>query len=414
MFLLISPITINPTVPIKGMFKNSPLVELVDGKIVPATTLFGGQWAGFHASAPNPRKAFAEQCRELGFDGAGVCTWGGQFTVADALKDPTGGRAKEMLADYTLEGKLALPQDLQTHIAGQFALIPHQLVGLNPASYKGLLQENTKMAEAFGNGAYDKLSDLAIEHLQDTVKAAKLAGLDTVVGFVGSNIWHLLYRFPDAGADIDQGYKDAAKKIQPLLKTCEENGVNFALEVHPTEIAFDFHTTMRFYDELKRVDAKTADRFKVNFDPSHFVKQGIDPVAVLESMPPEWVSRIHVKGATYKLGVLQSPQQNGNLKSALNSMLPYGDQRRGSDFDLVGQEPAGTGTDWKKFFEAVNKISTIAYVQRMLEFESTNRNWLTAAKQARSFINEHRVEPNIQGKFDDWKKEEAAPVSPTA
>ena len=67
-----------------------------------------------------------------------------------------------------------------------------------------------------------------------------------VPGFTGSSIWHLLYSFPPVSPDaIDAGYRDLADRWNPILDTFDEAGVRFALEVHPTEIAFDVSSARR-------------------------------------------------------------------------------------------------------------------------------------------------------------------------
>ena len=52
--------------------------------------------------------------------------------------------------------------------------------------------------------------------------------------------------------------------------------MRFALEVHPTEIAYDFVTTRKALDAI-------GDRpgFGINFDPSHFEHQFLDSAAFI-------------------------------------------------------------------------------------------------------------------------------------
>jgi len=71
----------------------------------------------------------------------------------------------------------------------------------------------------------------------------------------------------------DDGYQDFAKRWIPILDAYQVMGVKYALEVHPTEIAFDIETAKR---ALKAVDYHPA--FGFNFDPSHFGYQGVDYV----------------------------------------------------------------------------------------------------------------------------------------
>lgn len=382
--------------------ENRGVIQLESGLTVPATTLFVGQWAGQHAEAENPRTAIAEHVYQMGFDGVGVPTWAGQFPVEAAAEDHV--LAKAMLDDYTLGGKLMRPTHLEGHIAGQFTLTPGEIIQLSPGSYAGLAAEYKPLAEALEGRHWGNLQNIALQYQIDLVQAAANADVDTVIGFLGSNIWHLLYRFPDGGEYIDQGYKAAAKFIQPLLQKCLDRGVAYALEVHPTEIAYDYHTLIRFVEELEAVDQKTASMFKVNFDPSHFIKQGIDPVEVIKQLPPQLLRRIHVKGATYNLGSQESPQRNGNLASALNSHLPYGDSKRGSDFDVAGDESEKTGIDWAAFYGALRKHEVLKYQTRELEFESTDQGWDEAASRARAHINSFRRPLNTSGKFDEWSE----------
>ena len=67
-----------------------------------------------------------------------------------------------------------------------------------------------------------------------------------VNGFTGSSIWHSIYAFPPTDqAYWDKGFEDFAKRFGPILQEFEKHNVNFALEVHPTEIAFDIASAER-------------------------------------------------------------------------------------------------------------------------------------------------------------------------
>ena len=71
--------------------------------------------------------------------------------------------------------------------------------------------------------------------------------------------------------------------------------VDFALEVHPTEIAFDIVTARR---ALKAVKNRKA--FGFNFDPSHLHWQMIDPVAFLKAFQDR-IYHVHMKDAQVRL-----------------------------------------------------------------------------------------------------------------
>jgi sugar phosphate isomerase/epimerase len=107
-----------------------------------------------------------------------------------------------------------------------------------------------------------------------TARAAKALGVAVVNGFTGSSIWHLLYSFPPVPpATIEAGFADFGKRWKPILDEYKKLGVQFALEVHPTEIAFDIPSAER---ALAAVGSHPA--FGFNFDPSHFGYQGVDYV----------------------------------------------------------------------------------------------------------------------------------------
>ena len=97
-----------------------------------------------------------------------------------------------------------------------------------------------------------------------------------VNGFSGSSIWHACYAFPPTSQEfLQKGFADFAKRCLPILEVFDEN-VNFGLEVHPTEIAFDIGSAQRALEAVKH-----HQRFGFNYDPSHLGYQGVDYVKFL-------------------------------------------------------------------------------------------------------------------------------------
>ncbi len=75
------------------------------------------------------------------------------------------------------------------------------------------------------------------------------------------SIWHALYAFPPTSqAYLDRGFADFARRWLPILEVFEKENVNFALEVHPTEIAFDITSAKRALEAVKH-----HPRFGFNF-----------------------------------------------------------------------------------------------------------------------------------------------------
>jgi sugar phosphate isomerase/epimerase len=73
---------------------------------------------------------------------------------------------------------------------------------------------------------------------------------------------------------------DFAERFTPILDAYAKLGVRFALEVHPTEIAFDTITAER---TLKAVNYHPA--FGFNYDPGHLGYQGVDYVDFIYRFP---------------------------------------------------------------------------------------------------------------------------------
>ena len=102
-----------------------------------------------------------------------------------------------------------------------------------------------------------------------------------VNGFTGSSIWHSIYAFPPTDqAFWDKGFADFAKRFGPILQEFDKQNVNFALEVHPTEIAFDIASAERALAAVKG-----HKRFGFNYDPSHLGYQGVDYVKFIRTFP---------------------------------------------------------------------------------------------------------------------------------
>ena len=143
-----------------------------------------------------------------------------------------------------------------------------------------------------------------------------------VNGFTGSSIWHLLYSFPPVPPEmIDDGFKLLAERFNPILDVFGECGVKFALEVHPTEIAFDLYTAQRALEALDH-----REEFGFNFDPSHLIWQGVDPVEFIREFPDR-IFHVHMKDAIVTLN-----GRSGILASHLN----FGDPRARLGFPLAG------------------------------------------------------------------------------
>src|SRR4029078_2548737 len=93
---------------------------------------------------------------------------------------------------------------------------------------------------AWGSAHPEGVRQRPAEELALTATAARAIGVGVVNGFTGSSVWPSPHAFPPTGPDFwDAGCADLGTRFAPILDAFEREAVNFALEVHPTEIAFD-------------------------------------------------------------------------------------------------------------------------------------------------------------------------------
>ncbi len=246
--------------------------------------LFTGQWADLKL------EELCQKARAFGYDGLELACWGDHFDVQACLSDKNyAKRHWDLLASYNLASFA-----IANHLVGQ------AVCDLIDERHKAILSP-----AIWGDGDPEGVRKRAAAEMKDTAKAtrrffdaapkevkARLAatGKTVVTGFTGSSIWPLLYSFPpNRPGSIERGYADFAKRWGPILDVFEKQGVSFALEVHPTEIAFDIVSTRRALAALKDHAA-----FGFNFDPSHFGYQGVDYVAFLREFSAR-IWNVHVK-----------------------------------------------------------------------------------------------------------------------
>lgn len=280
-------------------------------------TLFTGQWADM------PIEDLARKTREFGYDGIELACWGDHFNVVKALEE---------------SGYCAAKRDqLERHDLSVYAISNH-LVG---QAVCDLIDERHKAIlppHVWGDGDPAGVNERAAEEMKNTARAAQKLGVSVVNGFTGSSIWHLLYSFPPVSESMIQaGFDLFAERWNPILDVFAECGVRFALEVHPTEIAFDTFTAARALEALDR-----REEFGFNFDPSHLHWQGVDSVEFIRTFSDR-IYHVHIKDAAVTLKGRQ-----GILSSHLN----FGDPRRGWDF----RSPGRGGVDFEEIIRALNEI----------------------------------------------------------
>jgi sugar phosphate isomerase/epimerase len=308
-------------------------------------TLFTGQWADL------PLEELARKVSAWGFDGLELACWGDHFDVQRALQEPDYVQSRhDILNRYNLKCFA-----IATHLVGQAVCDPID------ARHKSIVP-----AHVWGDGEPEGVRRRAAQEVMDTARAAAKFGVKQVNGFTGSSTWHLLYSFPPNDfADIERGYKDFAARWNPIMDVFQQEGVRYGLEVHPTEIAYDFVTTRRALDALNN-----RPEFGINFDPSHFVHQFLDSAAFVE----EFADRI------YHVHIKDSKRRLDGRKSILGSHLNFGEAQRGWDF----VSPGHGDVDFESLLRVLNRIGYQGPLSIEWEDSGMDREW--GAQDALAFV----------------------------
>lgn len=263
-------------------------------------TLFTGQWADL---------SFEEMCRKaksFGYDGLEIACWGDHMEVDKAEVEP-----------FYIEEKLKI---LKTHDLQCYALGAH-LTGQCVGDAPDPRLDGFAPAELAGDA--QAIREWGIDQMMKTARAAAAMGCHVVTGFMGSPIWRYLYSFPQTTDQmIEDGFRQIHELWTPILDEFDRVGVKFALEVHPSEIAFDYWTTVRLFEVFERRPA-----LGLNFDPSHLQWQGVTPHLFLRDFADR-VYHVHMKDAAVTLD---------GRTGILGSHLEFGDLRRGWNFRSVGR-----------------------------------------------------------------------------
>lgn len=325
-------------------------------------TLFTGQWADL------PLEELCKKAKSFGYDGLELACWGDHFEVDKA--DESYCRDKRKL--------------LEKHGLKLFAISTH-LVGQAVCDRIDERHKSILPPYIWGDGDPEGVRNRAADEVVRTGQAAKRLGVSIVNGFTGSSIWPLLYSFPPVSPEmIKVGYADFARRWKPILDEYQKLGIKFALEVHPTEIAFDIASAEAALNAIGNHPA-----FGFNYDPSHFGYQGVDYVKFIYRFHDR-IFHVHVKDAAWS----SFPAEAG----VFGGHLGFGDQRRYWDF----VSPGRGNTDFESIIRALNRIGYKGPLS--VEWEDSGMEREHGAAEACEFVKALDFSPGQQG-FDDAFKQ---------
>lgn len=307
-------------------------------------TLFTGQWADL------PFETVCQKAKSFGYDGLEIACWGDHFEV-DKADEKYCQAKRKMLDKYGLK-----VFSISNHLIGQAVL------DRIDERHKSIVPQYI-----WGDGDPEGVRQRAAKEMIRTAEAAKRFGVSIVNGFTGSSIWHLNYSFPAVPAKmIEDGFLEFAKRWKPILDAYQKLGIKFALEVHPTEIAFDITSARR---ALKAIGNHPA--FGFNYDPSHLGYQGVDYVGFLHAFG-ERIFHVHMKDA----GWSESPTETG----VFGGHTEFGTSGRYWDFRSLGRG----NINFEEIIRALNRIGYSGPLS--VEWEDSGMDREHGAKEACEFV----------------------------
>lgn len=293
---------------------------------------------------------------EMGYDGLELAAHA-HLNVSKVLEDDSyADEVRETLNRYGLKC-----QAISAHLAGQCVgdRWDPRLDNFAPAEYAG---------------KPDKIRGWAVEEMKRAAYAAKKLGVSVVTGFMGSPIWAYWYSFPQTTeAMVNDGFDKIFRLWTPIFDVFDACGVKFALEVHPTEIAFDYYSIKRLLERFSH-----RGTLGINFDPSHLVWQGVDELAFLHDFADR-VYHVHMKDVK---------MNRSGRAGILGSHLEFGDTRRGWNFVSIGHGDVD-------FDGIIRELNEMGYEGPLsIEWEDSGMDRVFGAKEALEYVRKMNFSPS--------------------
>ena len=236
----------------------------------------------------------------LGYEAVEIAAWKGSNHI-DIDRILKGGATEYKRA---VERHGLFISGLSNHLEGQLVLGP--LDASTDDWYRGTPEEKVRYG---------------VERMKKTAEAAAALDVPVVNGFIGAPCWGAWYVFPPAYERIFAAH-----------------GIKLAHEVHPQEQAYNIETAEK---ALKAIGWRKE--FGFNFDPSHLIWQGIDPVIFIKRFGDR-IYHCHAKDAEL---VKENVPTSG--------VVPTGAWRRmgrGFRFRVVGWGDV----EWKRVMTALLEV----------------------------------------------------------
>ena len=240
------------------------------------------------------------------------------FSTVEVMCWPA-GRAERKYAGVTHINVTSITQTGAQDILGQCG---NHGVGISALGYyPNALDPNPDVARA------------AVAHLKKVIKAAPMLGLDLVTSFIGR----------DWTKTVDENWPRFLKTWKPLVMFAEDHGVRIGIENCPMLFTRDewpggknLMTTPAIW--RRAFNDIDSPHFGLNYDPSHFVLQGMCPLSPLAEFRDK-LFHLHAKDVKID-------------QSALNEVGRF-------DFPLRWHQPRIPGygeIDWAAFMGELTRV----------------------------------------------------------
>ena len=318
----------------------------------------------------NSLDTICQYMADLGYKGVQIPTWDSRLIdLKTAAESKTYcDELKGKVASYGLE-----ITELASHLQGQ-------LVAVHPAydeMFDGFAPEEVR-------GNKKARTEWGVQQVIWTGQASANLGLTASPTFSGALLWPFLYPWPQRTPGlVETGFKELAARWKPILDAYDEVGVDACYELHPGEDLHDGATFEMFVDYLDG-----HPRACINYDPSHFVLQGLDYLAFID-LYHERIKAFHVKDAEL------NPDGRQGVYSAYQSWAD-----RAGRFRSLGDGQVD-------FSGMISKLSQYDYDSwAVLEWECCIKSPEQGAREGAPFIADHIIEVTEKA-FDDFAGRDA-------
>lgn len=311
----------------------------------------------------NTLPAITQWVKDLGYIGVQIPGWDSHFIDLDKAAE-----SKQYCDDLKGQTNGLEITEIATHLIGQLVAVHPAFDILFDGFAPSALRNNPRAR-----------TEWAVDQMTRAIKASRNLGLNVLPTFSGALLWHTVYPWPQRPQGlVDMGFKELAKKWQPLLNVADEYGVDIAFEIHPGE---DLHDGVTF----ERFLAATGNHPRVHilYDPSHFVLQQLDYIGYID-VYKDHIKAFHVKDAEY----------HPSAKSGVYG--GYQDWRdRPGRFRSLGDGQV----DFKRVFSQLTQAGYASWA--VLEWECCIKDSVQGATEGAPFIKSMLIDVPTRA-FDDF------------